>query len=93
MILVSPFISIRAAARHIGGRLVAFLFSNVFQNQRRRDVGGAVAPSSACVSRCYTWMIVSVVNVALVCHVGQNPLHDKPFMDIQKVVPNHSFQP
>ena len=35
MILVSPFISIRAAARHIGGRLVAFLFSNVFQNQRR----------------------------------------------------------
>lgn len=35
MILVSPFISIRAAARHIGGRLVAFMFSNVFQNHRR----------------------------------------------------------
>mmetsp|Transcript_129058 Transcript_129058/g.306160 ORF Transcript_129058/g.306160 Transcript_129058/m.306160 type:complete len:325 (-) Transcript_129058:186-1160(-) len=35
MILVSPFISIRAAAKHIGGRIVAFMFSNVFQNHRR----------------------------------------------------------
>ena len=35
MILVSPFISIRAAARHIGGRIIAFMFSNVFQNHRR----------------------------------------------------------
>ncbi|CAE7273732.1 abhd13 [Symbiodinium sp. CCMP2592] len=35
MILVSPFISIRAAAKHIGGRIVAFMFSNVFQNHKR----------------------------------------------------------
>lgn len=40
MILVSPFISIRAAARHIGGRIIAFLFSNVFQNHRRCRLEG-----------------------------------------------------
>lgn len=37
MILVSPFISIRAAAKHIGGRIISFLFSNVFQNHKRLE--------------------------------------------------------
>ena len=61
MILVSPFISIRAAARHIGGRLVAFLFSNVFQNQRRPwgtpgDGGDKAGQILSCVQLCEYWI-------------------------------------